>query len=221
MDHPELLQAYKSKRNRINIIHIVASVIIAVLLVLMAASSAKADTYDELVARYQNQTTEVGIMPGSEVEYLKSAEYVEHPYQTINISDSEFNELRWVLALEAQTQGVDGEIACCEVVFNRCLSQKNNWGGSVHGVLSRKKQFSTYKLIGSRRAWTSPGQMEDDAISETLRGTSVIQKYLVKEQAAGRIPVYVKASDYVYFDTGAKNGKWNLKIGNHYFGAET
>ena len=75
MDHPELLQAYKSKRNRINIIHIVASVIIAVLLVLMAASSAKADTYDELVARYQNQTTEVGIMPGSEVEYHVPGSY--------------------------------------------------------------------------------------------------------------------------------------------------
>lgn len=127
----------------------------------------------------------------------------ENPYLTIQISDDEYEELRWVLALEAQTEGLNGEIACCEVIFNRVLSAKD-WGSGVHGVLSKKGQFSTYKLIGSRKAWASPGQLEDDAISECLR----------------QGPKLLPDMKYVFFDTGRKNGSRNIKLGHHYFGAE-
>lgn len=129
-----------------------------------------------------------------------------NPYLTIPISESEFEELRWVLALEAQTTGFEGEIACCEVIFNRYLSKKNDWGQSngIHGVLSQKGQFSTYKYMNTSKAWTVPSQLEDDAISECLRrGLSILPDM-----------------SYVYFDTGKKNGKRNIKFGKHWFGAE-
>ena len=125
-----------------------------------------------------------------------------NPYLGITISDEEANELRWVLALEAQGEGFEGEIAVCEVIFNRVLSGR--WGEGIHGVLSKKGQFSTYKYIGSRKAWCTPGQVEDDAISECIR----------------RGPEKLPDITYVYFDTGAKNGSRNIKIGHHWFGAE-
>lgn len=125
-----------------------------------------------------------------------------NPYLGITISDDEAEELRWVLALEAQGEGFEGEIAVCEVIFNRVLSGR--WGEGIHGVLSKKGQFSTYKMIGSKRAWCRPGQVEDDAISECMR----------------RGPQTLPDMAYVYFDTGAKNGKRNIRIGHHWFGAE-
>lgn len=126
----------------------------------------------------------------------------DNPYLSIKISDDEAQELRWILALEAQGEGFEGEIAVCEVVFNRVLSGR--WGDGIHGVLSKKGQFSTYKMIGSSRAWCTPGQVEDDAISECMR----------------RGPQTLPDMKYVYFDTGKKNGKRNIKIGRHWFGAE-
>ena len=125
-----------------------------------------------------------------------------NPYLGITISDDEAEELRWVLALEAHGEGFEGEIAVCEVIFNRVLSGR--WGEGIHGVLSKKGQFSTYKMIGSKRAWCRPGQTEDDAISECMR----------------RGPQTLPDMKYVYFDTGAKNGKRNIRIGHHWFGAE-
>lgn len=131
----------------------------------------------------------------------------DNPYTFIPISDSEYEELRWILALEAQTEGLVGEIACCEAIFNRVLSQKNNWGqkNGLHGVLSMKKQFSTYKLIGSPKAYAVPGELEDDAISETIRrGRSILPSY-----------------SYVYFDSlGGVNGINKFRLGAHTFGEE-
>lgn len=208
MEHPELLQAYRSRRPKVKIIQIIVSVILAVVITMLAASATHAETYKELQDRYQK--VEVGIAPGeyeSEVKIPETAsnnmEIVENPYQTISISDSEYEELRWILALEAQGEGLNGEIAVLETIFNRVLSQKN-WGGSVHGVLSKRGQFSTYRLIGSSRAWAKPGELEDDAISECLR----------------RGPSILPDMKYVYFDTGRKNGSRNIKIGHHWFGAE-
>lgn len=128
-----------------------------------------------------------------------------NPYLGITFTDDEAQELRWVLALAAQGEGFEGEICCCEVVFNRILSRRD-WGqkNGLHGVLSMKGQFTEYRYINSRKAWAVPGQMEDDAISECMR----------------RGPSSLPDIHYVYFDTGKKNGKRNIKIGNHWFGAE-
>lgn len=165
-------------RRIIDAIQIVICVIVVFAIILFTASAARAD-----------------VPEGSEV--------VENPYQTIQISESEYQELRWVLALAAQGEGLEGEILCCEVIFNRVLSPKN-WGAGVHGVLSMGGQFVEYKYINSKRAWAFPGEMEDDAISECLR----------------RGPSMLPDMKYVYFDTGRKNGSRNIKIGRHWFGAE-
>lgn len=126
-----------------------------------------------------------------------------NPYLGITFTDEEAEELRWVLALAAQGEGFEGEIACCEVVFNRLLSSRD-WGDSIHGVLAKKGQFAEYRYINSRKAWAQPGQVEDDAISECIR----------------RGPNTLPDIHYVYFDTGRKNGVRNIKIGHHWFGAE-
>lgn len=200
MQHPELLQAYKSQRKRLEIGQLIALVIIAGILICMAAFIARAETCLDLQERYRS--VEVGIAPGEHESNVEIVETAENPYQTISISDSEFEELRWVLALEAQGEGFEGEIAVCEVIFNRVLSGR--WGEGIHGVLSKKGQFSTYKMIGSSRAWCKPGQVEDDAISECMR----------------RGPSTLPDMKYVYFDTGRKNGSRNIKIGHHWFGSE-
>lgn len=214
MEHPELLQAHRSRRHKINAGYVIACAIFAVLLIMIAASTAHAGTYQELQERYSR--VEVGIAPPESnnsnmlnvLETVETAsnnmEIVENPYQTIPISDAEFEELRWVLALEAQGEGLEGEIAVCEAIFNRVLST-SNWGSGVHGVLSRRGQFSTYKLIGSRKAWARPGELEDDAISECLR----------------RGPSVLPSMKYVYFDSkGGVNGRNKVRIGHHTFGAE-
>lgn len=131
----------------------------------------------------------------------------ENPYLSIEMSDDEFEELRWVLALEAQGElkkvGLDAEIACCEVIFNRVLSDK--WKNDVHSILSQKGQFATYKYIGSKKAWAVPGELEDDAISECLR----------------QGPKVLPDMKYVFFDScGGVNGSRHIRLGNHVFGAE-
>ena len=128
--YPMLVKGFKSHRNRRLWVKPIIYILIGFAFALVASTAVKAD--DSVV---------VGIAPGeSEVKILN---IVDNPYQTIQISESEFEELRWVLALEAQGEGLEGEIACCEAIFNRVLSP-NNWGIGVHGVLSKKGQFSTY-----------------------------------------------------------------------------
>ena len=204
MEHPELLQAYRSRRHKINAGYVIACVIFAVLLIMIAASTAHAGTYQELQERYSK--VEVGIAPpeSNTSNALNAMEFVENPYQTIQISNAEYEELRWVLALAAQGEGLEGEIACCEVIFNRVLSPKN-WGAGVHGVLARKGQFVEYKHIAKKSAWAFPGEMEDKAISECLR----------------RGPSILPSMKYVFFDSkGGVNGRNKIRLGHHTFGAE-
>ena len=160
-----------------------------------------------IIAEIHTQEDAVEIQEGPPINdvsiALDKADATFNPYQTISISKEEMEELRWVLALEAGTQGLEGEIACCEVVFNRVLSPKD-WGTGVHGVLSKRGQFATYRYIGSSKAWDTPGQMETDAIMECIR----------------RGPSILPDMSYVFFDTGRKNGKRNIKIGDHWFGSE-
>lgn len=169
---------------------LVLAIIIAVMCVLAASADARAETKDGIPV--------ILIESGPE-----SAE-TENPYQAIKISEDEMNELRWVLALEAQGEGLNGEVACCEVIFNRVLSA-NDWGSGVHGVLTMKGQFATYRYIGSRKAWAVPGELEDAAIAQCLTDG----------------PTILPDMGYVYFDTGRRNGKRNIKRGNHWFGAES
>lgn len=63
MEHPELLQAYRSRRPKVKIIQVIVSLILAVVITMLAASAAHAETYKELQDRYGK--VEVGIAPGS------------------------------------------------------------------------------------------------------------------------------------------------------------
>lgn len=151
--------------------------------------------YADALDKTNQQTIEVGIAPGQEVE-----EEETNIYQNIKISDSEFALLREILALEAQNEGLYGEMACCEVIFNRVLN--DGWGSTVEEVLKKPGQFSTLRIIGTKKAWAHAGELEDDAISEVLRtGPSILPD-----------------TSYIYFDTKAKNGKQHVRIGTHYFG---
>lgn len=60
MEHPELIQVRRSKRKKINIMHLIAVTILAALIMVLAASSARAETIEEL---NQLETT-VGAGPG-------------------------------------------------------------------------------------------------------------------------------------------------------------
>lgn len=150
----------------------------------------------------------IGVMFVAGCAITTKAEVVDNPYQTIPISDEEFEELRWVVALESGNY--EDSKAVCEVIFNRVLSP-NDWGqksngGAIHGVLSAKGQFATYKYIGSKKAWKVPDETTDDAISEVLRcGLTMLPSY-----------------KYVYFDSkGGVNGSRHIKIeGGNTYGAE-
>lgn len=123
-------------------------------------------------------------------------------YGDISLSESDAEALRWVLCLEEE--GFEEECRVCEVIFNRVLSEKN-WGNTVGEVLAKKGQFSTYKYIGSSKAWRTPGELEDDVISEVLRETSI------------RLP----SMRYVYFDSkGGVNGKDHVRYGGTTYGRE-
>ena len=192
-----------------------AAILIGVVMVAAAAIAAYAEdapimviTTDSYLSALNDRETEAGIAPDeslastSQGEELPQGEVVDNAYLTIPISDSEFNELRWVVALEAQGEGFVGECAVVESIFNRVLSDK--WPGTVHEVLAQRGQYSTYRYIGSGKAWATPSELEDDAISEVLRmGPSILPDM-----------------SYVYFDTRGRNGKRRVKLGRHFFGAE-
>ena len=129
-----------------------------------------------------------------------------NPYQQIALTttEAEWRELEWVTALEAGNQGLEGEIRVVEAIFNRVLSPKN-WGNTVHEVLSKKGQFSTYRYIGSSKAWKTPGQLESDAIAECI----------------ARGPYYLPSTKYVYFDSkGGVNGFDTVRYRGHWFSRE-
>lgn len=140
--------------------------------------------------------------PAVEPEAEKAVEEPKTVYGDIYLSDEDANALRWVLCLEEE--GFEEECRVCEAIFNRVLSEKN-WGNTVGEVLAKKGQFSTYRYIGSSKAWDSPGEVEDDVISEVLRETST------------RLP----STRYVYFDAkGGVNGKEHVRYGKTTYGRE-
>lgn len=123
-------------------------------------------------------------------------------YGDIHLSEEDAYALRWVLCLEEE--GFEEECRVCEAIFNRVLSERD-WGNSVLEVLKKKGQFPTYKYIDSKKAWDTPGEIEDDVISEVLRETST------------RLP----STRYVYFDSkGGVNGKDHVRYGGTTYGRE-
>lgn len=81
--YPKLINVYHSKKHIQKRVVVMAAAIIV--LSILLCMSARADVVGKA---YAMQTVEVGVAP-------PEAEAVANPYQTIPISDSEFNELRW------------------------------------------------------------------------------------------------------------------------------
>lgn len=133
---------------------------------------------------------------------IDSAPDMSASYLNIRMTESEREQLRQVLALEARGEFAKGEMLCCEVVFNRVISP--NWPNTVGEVLNQRGQFSTVKYIGTKRAWAVADDQEDFVIDYVLMNGCTL----------------LPSDRYVYFDTKAKNGKDKIKIGGHWFGRE-
>ena len=190
----------------------IASVIIAIVIVAVVARlDARADIapriiYPDIIGK----TAEVGIAPGVSVyvpganceetstqDTAEAAARATHEYSNISISDSEMEELKRIVAAEAQTQSMEGREAVVEVIFNRVLDPR--FPDTVHGVLSQKGQFATWKM--QYNSWVVP-----DAAVAPIEW--------VLEHGRTVLP----DTSYVYFDTRGVNGRKHIKIGAHYFG---
>lgn len=128
---------------------------------------------------------------------LEAAETAPAVYRDINLSESDYDLLRRIVALESKGEIFRGQKAVVEVIFNRILSKK--WPDDLESVIYQKRQFATVKYL--KKPYAVPGEAEDDAISEVLRET------------ATELP----DTDYTYFSTHKVNGRAFVKIGNHYF----
>ena len=154
-----------------------------------------------LVERKDNEI-EVGYAPGSSDE---SAEEGQSETTTNNIyssvvasmTDEEYVELCQIVAAEAQTQCLEGQKAVVEVIFNRVLSPE--WPNTVHGVLSQKGQFATWKLRNAK--WVEPYRAVEAIAAVVANGRTVLPD-----------------TSYVYFDTKGINGRKKIKIQDHWFG---
>lgn len=133
----------------------------------------------------------------ADISKAQDAAATQHEYSSITISASEMEELKQIVAAEAQTQSMEGREAVVEVIFNRVLSP--NWPNTVHGVLSQRGQFATWKMRNA--SWVVP-----DAATAAI-------EYVLEN---GR--TVLPDTGYVYFDTRGTNGHSHIKIGAHYFG---
>ena len=191
----------------------VASVVIAITIVAVVSKlSARADVAPKVIyqgADIIGKTAEVGIAPGVSV-YVPGANCdesatqneavakVTHEYSDISISDSEMEELKRIVAAEAQTQSMAGREAVVEVIFNRVLSP--DYPNTVHGVLSQKGQFATWKMRNA--SWVVP-----DAATAAI-------EHVMSE---GR--TVLPDTGYMYFSRGkSKYGTDWIKIQDHWFG---
>ena len=186
-------------------IYVFAGIVFAFTFICLLVMISRADVAPRII--YQDditgKTAEVGIAPGVNIyvpdcdeEPINDESSIQNEYSNISISDSEMEELKRIVAAEAQTQSLEGREAVVEVIFNRVLSPE--WPNTVHEVLSQKGQFATWRL--RNQPWVVP----DAAVAAI--------EYVLEH---GRT---VLPEGYVYFDTKGTNGKNHIKLGGHYFG---
>lgn len=121
-----------------------------------------------------------------------------NPYQQIwdNATDDEKSLTVRILALEAQGEPYEGEMAVVEVIFNRVLSEE--FPDSIYGVLSQPGQFAAWRYL--KDPYNRPTLDEYHAIDDVvLNGRTILPE------------------GYVFFATRKVNGSGFIKIGNHYF----
>lgn len=133
----------------------------------------------------------------SDAPIEESSTQINTDYSSIAISDQEYIELCQIVAAESQTQCLDGQKAVVEVIFNRVLSDR--FPNTVHGVLSQKGQFATWRMRTAK--WVEPHRAVEAIAFVRANGRTVLP-----------------STKYVFFDTKGKNGKEHIKIQDHYFG---
>lgn len=171
--------------------------IISLLLVFLMATCAKADEPKQII----NGQYVIDIEEAPPINEISSAlDAAEKTvYAGISMTEDDAQLLRSIVALEANyaTEGLDGQKAVVEVIFNRVLSPR--WPDTVSDVIYQKGQFATVKYL--KKPYNIPGEHEDDAISEVLRESETV----------------LPSTDYVYFSRGKSNGKAFVKINHHWF----
>ena len=151
-----------------------------------------------IISRLESHAVILADAPYEEQAKKASKETSEqHEYSGITISDEEYIELCQIVAAEAQTQSLEGQKAVVEVIFNRVLSPE--YPNTVHGVLSQKGQFATWKLRNAK--WVEPYRAVDAIAAVVANGRTVLPD-----------------TSYVYFDTKGINGRRKIKIQDHVFG---
>lgn len=135
----------------------------------------------------------------SVLDALDATQTASTVYGGISLSAEDFDLLRRIMALEAddKTEGLEGQKAVVEVIFNRMLSDR--FPDTLQDVIYERGQFATVKHL--KKPYNLPGEEEDDAISEVLRETATV----------------LPSTDYVFFSRGKSNGRAFVKINHHWF----
>lgn len=123
-------------------------------------------------------------------------ETAQKVYGAITLSQEDKDLLARILWAEANSQKLEGQKACVEVVYNRILS--SDWPDNLYDVLSQRGQFATWKS----RNRVTPTQTQYDAIEAVLEETETV----------------LPDTTYVYFDRRGVNGKNHVRIQDHVFG---
>lgn len=114
------------------------------------------------------------------------------------MTDEEYELLAQILALEAQTEPFEGQVAVVEVILNRVIGDR--YPDTIYDVLSQKGEFATWKYLDY--PYNTPNQEQYDAINYVIENGPTV------------LPI-----DYLYFSTGkASFAKDFIKIEHHYFG---
>lgn len=130
------------------------------------------------------------------IDVSEKTDTKEPVYKDIQVSEEDAVLLEQIIWAEANNQNFKGQKACCEVIFNRVLSDE--WPDTIYDVLSQRGQFVTWKNRGKAK----PTEVQSDVISEVLRETETV----------------LPDTSYVYFDTKGKNGRDHVRIQDHAFG---
>lgn len=128
-------------------------------------------------------------------EIVEEASPVESNRWGISLSEDERYLLACITFLEAGNQGLVGQEAVVEVIFNRM--KDDYYGGSLYEVLSRSGQFVTW----SNRNNATPTDETYKAIDEVIAGNTCIF-----------------SSEYLYFSRGGhKSHSDYVQLGDHQF----
>lgn len=177
-----------------------------------ASETTEEETREEKIERLTREIEEtISIGPGAQLQLNEKRAELESLTATISeepvalaagnrwgitLSQEEINLIARIGQLECGGESDIGQQAVFEVILNRVASPE--WPNTVHGVLSQKRQFSTWKNVNSGNAAPSDRIMNN--LNIVLNGGSNI------------LP-----SNTVFFSRGPQNKRIQAHIGGHYF----